>query len=299
MTLIDEQVISILPSAGVFHLPDRVALEQGLFEKEGVSAAVAGEWVRDFEPSAPSPAGVVLDPVTDLMLTRFDSHGADTFNMCEWGVIHRSELSEKFRIGYLRPAVVTQAVLTFSDDIQEPHDLADVPVGVSAFSGQHYTTLQLLEGPLRREQLNIVNVRAETALDLAQQGDLAATTVMEPFISLALKRGAHIVTSTFYRGGQVFVESVTPEARAAYLRAINAAVDIIVADLGSYRSYISDDAHGALAPEDLRPDYYRYTHAKELSRKRFDESYGWMSSWGFTSGASGYESIVSPIPVAV
>jgi ABC-type nitrate/sulfonate/bicarbonate transport system substrate-binding protein len=291
--------ISILPSAGVFHLPDRIALEEGLFEREGISAAVAGDWVRDVERFEPTPAGVVLDPVTDLMLTRFDSHGADTFNMCEWGVIHRAEISDAFRIGYLRPAVVTQAVLTFREDVQEPHDLADLPVAVSAFSGQHYTTLQLLEGALRRDQLNIVNARAEVALELAQQGELAATTVMEPFISLALKRGAHIVTSTFYRGGQVFVETVSEEARTAYLRAVNAAVDILVKDLPRYRSYITEDAHGAIEPEDLRPDYYRYTHAKELSRKRFDESYGWMSSWGFTSGASPYESIVAPVAASV
>ena len=149
----------------------------------------------------------------------FESHGADTFNMCEWGVIQRAEISEKaFRIGYLRPAVVTQAVLSFRGDIQEPHDLADLPVGVSAFSGQHYTTLQLLDGPLRRDQLHIVNVRAEVALEYAQAGELAATTVMEPFISLALKRGAHIVTSTFYRGGQVFARSVPEESWAAYVQ---------------------------------------------------------------------------------
>ena len=28
----------------------------------------------------------------------------------------------------------------------------------------------------------------------------------------------------------------------------------------------------------------------ELSHKRFEESYSWLSSWGFTSGQSAYES---------
>ena len=109
------------------------------------------------------------------------------------------------RIGYLRPAVVTQAIISFDDEIQEPHDLVDRPVGVGAFSGQHYTTLQLLEGPLRREQLNVIGVQGlDDLLELAQRGDLAAVTIMEPFVSLALKRGGHIVSSMFYRGGQVF-----------------------------------------------------------------------------------------------
>ena len=80
---------------------------------------------------------------------------------------------------------------------------------------------------------------------------------------------------------------------------MNAAVDVIPATPPRYRSYITEDAHGALDPDELRPDFYRYTYAKELSQKRFDESYGWMSSWGFTSGDSPYEALVAPVPVTV
>ena len=122
---------------------------------------------------------------------------------------------------------------------------------------------------------------------------------MEPFVSLALKRGGHIVSSTFYRGGQVFAQTVPQSARLAYLRAVNAAVDIVNANLARYRSYITEDAHGALSPDELRSDFYRYTYTTELSHKRFEESYSWLSSWGFTSGQSAYESIVSPLVALV
>jgi NitT/TauT family transport system substrate-binding protein len=118
---------------------------------------------------------------------------------------------------------------------------------------------------------------------------------MEPYVRLALQRGGHIVTSTFYRGGQVFAETVPQSARLAYLRAVNHAVDIVNANLEHYRSYVTEDAHGAILAEDLRPDFYRYTYAKELSQRRFEESYSWLSSWGFTSGESVYGSIVSPL----
>jgi NitT/TauT family transport system substrate-binding protein len=291
--------LSILPSAGVFHTPDRVALEQGLFAREGLEVTVVRDWAMPQRAAAaPEPAGVDLKLSKDSMIGSFEEFRADTFNMCEWGVIQRAELHTErpVRIGYLRPAVVTQAIISFDDEIQEPHDLVDRPVGVGGFSGQHYTTLQLLEGPLRREQLNVIDVQGlDDLLELAQRGDLAAVTVMEPFVSLALKRGGHIVSSTFYRGGQVFAEMVPQQARLAYLRAVNSAVDIVNADLARYRSYITEDAHGALLPDELRPDFYRYTYAAELSHKRFEESYGWLSSWGFTSGQSAYESIVSPL----
>ena len=123
--------------------------------------------------------------------------------MCEWGAVYRAEQAARpGRIGYLRPAVVAQVIVSFRRDIQEPHDLAGLPVGVgNLYFGNHYNTLELLEGPLRRDQIVIDHDPDHIAR--AQSGDLAAITVMEPFVWLALKRGAHVVTSKFYRGAQI------------------------------------------------------------------------------------------------
>ncbi len=55
------------------------------------------------------------------------------------------------------------------------------------------------------------------------------------------------------------------------------------------------NSDGELAPEELSLDYHRYTHAKEFTAKRFEETYAWMQSWDLSDGTNSYETIVSPI----
>ena len=44
---------------------------------------------------------------------------------------------------------------------------------------------------------------------------------MEPFISLGLKQGAHIIAASFYRGGEVISPDLTAEQRKAYYEAFS------------------------------------------------------------------------------
>ena len=136
----EENRLSILPSAGVFHTPDRVALEEGLFAREGLEVTVVREWAMPqgvVSPQPPGPAGINLRLSKDSMIGSFEEFHTDTLDLCEWGVIQRAELHTErpVRIGYLRPTVVTQAIISFDDEIQEPHDLVDRPVGVGAVGG--------------------------------------------------------------------------------------------------------------------------------------------------------------------
>ena len=165
----------------IFQVPDRVAYEEGFFDAHGLDVIPSeGEWKdpRTWKGfSTPLPRNPAFDP-----LARFEAKTQDTWNMCEWGAIYRAEQAERpGRIGYLRPAVVAQVIVSFRDDIQEPHDLAGRAVGVgNLYFGNHYNTLELLEGPLRRDQ--IVIDHDPDHLARAQSGDLAAVTVMEPFV---------------------------------------------------------------------------------------------------------------------
>src|SRR5205814_10168934 len=65
-------------------------------------------------------------------------------------------------------------------------------------------------------------------------GTARAIAVMEPFISLGLKEGAHIIAASFYRGGEVIAPDLTPEQRKTYYDAENQAVDLINADFYKY-----------------------------------------------------------------
>ena len=182
---------------------------------------------------------------------------------------------------------MVQAIVSFDPELQEPHDLAGVTVAIKETTGQHYTTLQLLEGTLRREQIKVAHGDG-SLVELLEKGEFRAATVMEPYISLALKEGAHIIAQTFYRGAQTFAETVPLEAQQGYVRAVNEAVDLINADPDRYRGYITELAEGRLAPEELSRDYYRYTHAKPFSEQRFADTYAWMQSWGLAKGTKSF-----------
>ena len=90
-----------------------------------------------------------------------------------------------------------------------------------------------------------------------KNGPYRAVTVMEPFISLGLKDGAHIIAASFYRGGEVIAPDLTPEQRKAYYDAENEAVDLINGDFYKYAHHVAAHAKGALeaerAAEGLRP----------------------------------------------
>ena len=66
--------------------------------------------------------------------------------------------------------------------------MADVPVVVQELTGSHYTTIQMLESAVGRERVKIqaggLPQRRWAGL---KNGTYRAVTVMEPFISLALK----------------------------------------------------------------------------------------------------------------
>jgi NitT/TauT family transport system substrate-binding protein len=103
---------------------------------------------------------------------------------------------------------------------------------------------------------------------------------MEPFISLALKEGAHILALIFYRGADVFAPNLTAQQCERYLEAINRAVDHINSDFGRYAHQIVEATKGRLAPEELSRNFIRYRHAQFYDPKRFSRTHAWMQSRG-------------------
>jgi NitT/TauT family transport system substrate-binding protein len=116
---------------------------------------------------------------------------------------------------------------------------------------------------------------------------------MEPFISLGLKEGAHLVDVTFYRGAEVIAPGLSGEQRSAYLGAINEAADRIMADFGKYKHYVTEQTKGRLAPHEMSDHFVRYTHYVVYDEKRFEQVYEWMRSWGLASGKADHASVVA------
>src|SRR5258706_3910705 len=186
--------VRIAPNNPVFDLPVIVGIEEGLFEKAGLDVSFSATYADRERDSAEKP---VLSRLKEQM---FECGSADSYNVCEWASIDRLERGARSgSIAALRAAVAAQAILSFDEALQVPRDLADVPVMVQELTGSHYTTLQMLESAVGAEHVNIEHGGLPQMRWAALKNRNArAVTVMEPFISLGLKEGAHIVAAPFY-----------------------------------------------------------------------------------------------------
>src|SRR3989441_11111849 len=284
----DRPTVSIAPNIPVFDLPVIVGIEQGLFARAGLDVSFSATYADRERDNAQTPV------MSRLKESLFDCGSADSYNVCEWASIDRLERGTRGgNIAALRAAVAAQAILSFDDKLQVPRDLADVPVVVQELTGSHYTTLQMLESAVGAEHVKIEHGGLpQMRWQGLKDGTYRAVTVMEPFISLGLKEGAHIIAASFYRGGEVVAAELTPEQRKAYYDAGNKAVDLINAGFYSYAHHVTAHAKGALEPHELLRAFVRYKHVDYYDKALFNRAYDWMKARGMTEGQSRHGALV-------
>jgi len=281
-------VVRIAPNNPVFDLPVIVGIEEGLFARAGLDVSFSATYADRERDSAEKP---ILSRLKEQL---YECGSADSYNVCEWASIDRLERGSRGgNIAALRAAVAAQAILTFDEGLQTPRDMADVPVVVQELTGSHYTTLQMLESAVGREHVKIVNGGLpQMRWAGLKNGSCRAVTVMEPFISLGLKEGAHIIACSFYRGGEVVAPELTPEQRKAYYDAENQAVDLINTDFYKYAHHVAAHAKGALKPNELMRAFVHYKHVDYYDPALFSRAYDWMKARGMTEGQSQHGALV-------
>ena len=252
----DKPLVRIAPNNPVFDLPVIVGIEEKLFDKAGLDVRFTASYADREKDSIEFP---VMARMKEQM---FDCGSADSYNVCEWASIDRLEKGKRGgNIAALRASVAAQAIITFDEALQVPRDLADVPVVVQEMTGSHYTTLQMLESALGAKHVNIARGGLpQKRYEGLKNGTFRVVTVMEPFISLGLKDGAHIIAASFYRGGEVIAADLSSEQRKAYYDAENEAVDLINADFYKYAHHVAAHTKGALKPNELLKAFVRYKH---------------------------------------
>ena len=282
--------IKIAPNNPIFDLPVLVGIEEGLFERAGLDVQMSASYEARETDCAEGPV------MSRLKENLFDCGSADSYNVCEWASIDRLERGKRGgNIAALRAAVAAHAILTFDENLQVPRDLTDVPIVVQELTGSHYTTLQMLESSLGADHVKIEPgglpfKRWQGLKDRTHR----VVTVMEPFISLGLKEGAHVIAAQFYRGGEVIAPGLTPEQRDAYYAAENEAVDLINGDFYKYAHHVVASAKGALQPHDLSRAFVRYKHVDYYDSTLFSRTYDWMKARGLTDGQSDHGTLVVP-----
>jgi NitT/TauT family transport system substrate-binding protein len=284
----DKPTVRIAPNNPVFDLPVIVGIEEGLFAQAGLDVQFSATYADREKDRADRPV------MTRLKEQMFDTGSADSYNVCEWASIDRLEKGERGgKLAALRAAVAAQAIITFDESLQIPRDLADIPVYVQEFTGSHYCTVQMLESAVGAEHISIgKGGLPQHRYAGLNDGTHRVVTVMEPFISLGLKDGAHIIAAQFYRGGEVISPDLTPEQRKAYYDAENQAVDLITADFYKYAHHVAEHTKGALKPNELLRAFVRYKHVDYYDVTLFSRTYEWMTMRGFSTGESVHGTLV-------
>jgi NitT/TauT family transport system substrate-binding protein len=271
-------------------LPELVADDEGLFAREGIEI----EW-------ADVDDGVSREAHTHLSSPKafdpFHSHGrlfeqgkADMYNACEWGNYCRVQDSKVGSRQVGRRGIVTYAAIAVAPDspIYTPQQLAGRKIGVPFYFGTHYLALHMLEGFLTREQINICHAPhgSRYRLDLLMRGEVDATTLTEPYITLAEKKGCRIVCSSFYHGTEVAADRIDAETYAAFNRAVREAVRRINANKRGYLHYFidyhkrKDPEIGTLTVEDLRESRLVVVDPAPIPAEELQRTYEWVKSWG-------------------
>ena len=117
-------------------------------------------------------------------------------------------------------------------------------------------------------------------------GEIEATTLTEPYATLAEKKGCRLICEAFYHGTEVASEKVDAETYGAFNRAVREAVRRINADKSGYLHYFidyhgkSDPEVAALKVEDLREGRLVVCDPAPIPLDEMQRTYDWLKSWG-------------------
>jgi NitT/TauT family transport system substrate-binding protein len=278
-------------------LAELVAYDEGLFEKEGLKI----EWA-DREKGVDKTPQLNITDVTGKGVNRYASHGklleegkADLYNACEWGNYCRVESTKVGSRQIGRRSIVTFAALVVRGDspVQTPQQFAGRQIGVPFFFGTHYLTLQMLEGFVPRDQIKLGRVPngSPYRFNLLMTGQIEATTLTEPYISLAEKKGCRTIISAFHHGTEVASDRVDAETYSAFNRAVREAVRRINANKRAYLHYFidyykaKDPEVAKLTIDDLRESRIYVVDPAPIPEAELQRTYDWMRSWGFLDEA--------------
>jgi NitT/TauT family transport system substrate-binding protein len=282
----------------IHDLPLLVARDEGFFRDQGLDVEIVktpGSGQRDSDHQA--LRANVFDRTMEAL---YDQGACDQFRMCEWGVMKRAVESTALtghrpaKIVALGSAMSTFAIVTAPQSkIYEPEQLKDRPIAVSPFNGSHFTTLKLLEGFLKREQIKTTFAGTmKERLEAVAKGEIAAASLMEPWISVAEKRGLRVLMESHSTRSEAAGEELDGPTLSKMFRAEAAAADAIERNPEKYAHYLVEEAGGLLALKDLKLSRILNAPPEPYTRERFDHTYQWTLGWGLVPAGATYENTV-------
>ena len=219
----------------VHDLPVLVARDKGFFKDEGLDI----EFVTTPGMAQVTTSHTVkFDSVFDRPLdAAYNEGGIDQYRMCEWGIMKRAveancEGRRGRKIVALGASMSKFAIVTSRDSaVFAPEMLKNRPIAVTPNNGSHFTTLKMMEGFLAQEHVRTTNAGTMVKrLEALRRGEVAAVSLMEPWISVAQKQGLRILIESHSTRSEAASDELDGPTLAAMFRAQARAVEILEKD---------------------------------------------------------------------
>ena len=275
-----------------------VASDEGLFQKEGLSVEVLR--TPGTSQVGSDRQALQTDIFDRTMEGIYNDGGVDQYRMCEWGVMKRtveavSNGQRPAKIVALGAAMSKMAIITGPDSqIYDPEQLKNTAVAVSPFNGSHFTTLKMLEGFIRKEEILTTNAGTmQERFEAVRKGEVAAGNFYEPWISVSQKQGFRILMESHSTRSEAASEELDGPTLAAMFRAETVAAELINANPNKYAHYFLDEVKGLLEPDEFQGWRLLYGPPVPYTRARFDDTYQWMLGYpDLIEPGSTYEQVV-------
>jgi NitT/TauT family transport system substrate-binding protein len=285
------------PSA-IFALPWRVGQDEGLFAQEGIAVEFVDNRSRqDFVGTLQRPE------VVESIRTHapFEEGEVDIYRACEWGQIRRAFDSQRGgRILGKRSSIAIMAIMSGPNSrFTYPQTLRNQPISVSFYNGNHYATLQMLEGFMPRKEISVIGQHTVDGYNAVLSGDVAAIALSEPWVTIAEKQGFQKVIETHYAGMEIGAPEIDAETYAAVVRVQKQAIRRINSDKRKYLHYLIESVpepfRGVITEDDFHLPRLRFVDPEPYSPEEFTRTYQWMRSWDLIAPDVKYDQIVRPV----
>jgi len=281
----------------VHDLPVMVAREKGFFKDEGLDIEFV---LTPGMAQAGSSHVVKFETVFDRPLDSvYNDGGIDCYRMCEWGIMKRAVEAEAEglrarKIVALGASMSKFALVVASDsDVYEPEMLKDKLIAVTPNNGSEFTTLKMMEGFCTPEHVKRTNAGSMLKrLEALRNGQVAAVSLMEPWISVAQKWGMRILIESHSTRSEAAGDELDGPTLAKIFRAQTRAVELLQKDPTPFAHYLTDETGGLLEPHELTT--WRLLHAppQPYTRERWEDTYNWSIKWDMTVPGATYENTV-------
>jgi NitT/TauT family transport system substrate-binding protein len=145
----------------------------------------------------------------------------------------------------------------------------------------------MLEGFLPRDLIKTCRAPNGSAAryDALMNGDVEATTLTEPYLTLAEKNGCRIIIEGMYHGTEVASDDIDADTYAAFNRGVKKAVRLINSNKKRFMQYFIDRHKGqhpgidTLTVDDFRLSRLQMVDPAPIPEDELQRTYEWMRSW--------------------